>query len=395
MSQSKVTKNSNNNSNHKAKKKNTKYFVVKIPKFLADEWWDNNKYPVGSGTNQHTLLGRMYDMNDKKNKSSNNNNDKLASLNVVVNPTNYMRHQKELYESIPLEFRLKQRPPKRRRNTKHGEVVDAGADSLLIFNDKPEFGENDDVEVLNPNIKSNNILDKYCRGHILKVNNDRTYNIRLNSDHNSVLLTNIHKRYIRLKKYNEKQDICKKKSKTQFEFDLQPIPNREYFEFIKKRKNKQTKKIVKVVPAGKMDETKKSLEKVKKTIYSTTIQKNSDGYTYQDRKTKSKSSSIDTKPKKRKEKAVRKEKEYYKNVLFNVFDKYRRTKMTQNEITKYSNEKWAFIKDVVVLYCNQKGKENNSRVWELKDEFKIAGDYDNDAKIDSFEPPKKKRRLND
>lgn len=79
------------------------------------------------------------------------------------------------------------------------------------------------------------------------------------------------------------------------------------------------------------------------------------------------------KRKMKKMKAVRKDIEDYKNMIFAAFET--KSVLTQIEIVRRCNgEKWAFLRPAVHIICDLHDRGANGRSWILKAEFRLNTD---------------------
>ena len=144
----------------KRKKEKSKYWLVKIPTWIAEEWFNDKKYQSGA------RLGDLYILPSKDGKGK-----KEMKLEITAPPpqriTNSNHNTSDLHDKnnplkafqdipIPSSLKMDERDKRTRINVKHGELKTLGQDKLLVFHDKPTFPVGSKVEALDNSRNSHN-----------------------------------------------------------------------------------------------------------------------------------------------------------------------------------------------------------------------------------------------
>ena len=365
-------------------KTNKVYMVVRLPKWLNDEWWnDNNGQPKHLPNSE---LGKIYLIP----KNNNNNNNKIHSTNfddfkVRMNINTYKKSKNSDELNIPTKFEFKKRGTRNRMNVKHGELKKFDKNQLLIFTDKPAFAIEQEIEGLDTQYINNNKNKRsrkakyesifnnkqFRKGKITHINNDRTYTIEFDNGHER---RNVPETDIRTLNRNDpksiKQDKCKKKAMATVEFDILPIKTKEYFKYFAQKTKAMT---------FKPKHNKGVTVTKKENIYDLSMEERDKIATQQKLEKKKREMLLQTKTKNnrsnnpnKKVKNVRKSEAFYKNAIFAAFEN--KTALNKREIEKATQEPWNFLKPIIKLLCEYHKRDEDGIKWKLKDEYRLATD---------------------
>jgi len=293
---------------------------------------------------------------------------------------------------IPTQFKMEQRPQRKRTNVKHGTLTELKDDKLLVFHDKPSFPVGSHVEALDnsrnrhsdiyhhddeeekdkktKNKKKNMSLcaiKGYSKGVIKEINNDRTFTVEFNKTKKRRY--KVPERDIRFEDIQESQraNKCKIWGTVNGEMDMMPIWTKEYKQFLTLRSmqkfSQHTMKIKhKVNKFGESEEVRqKEAERIIR------LNKNMDA-----KNVRSHKAGTTTKKKKR-IKNVRKDDKIYENMIFAAFEK--ESLLNQKEIETKTNEPWNFLRPIVQKLCDRHNNTSKGgRTWVLKPEYRLATD---------------------
>eukprot|EP00486_Rosalina_sp_Unknown_P002568 CAMPEP_0201568002 /NCGR_PEP_ID=MMETSP0190_2-20130828/8817_1 /ASSEMBLY_ACC=CAM_ASM_000263 /TAXON_ID=37353 /ORGANISM="Rosalina sp." /LENGTH=440 /DNA_ID=CAMNT_0047988641 /DNA_START=13 /DNA_END=1335 /DNA_ORIENTATION=+ len=404
----------------KRKKEKSNYWLVKIPTWVADEWFNDKKYQPGARLAELYIIPKGN--GDKKDMKleitrpppSMNNNAMKTNNYSSMNESSFRNNPLKQFENIPIpsQFKVDERDKRYRVNVKHGELQKLDPDKLLVFHDKPAFpvgskvealdnsrnshnrssfgsdndeddeNEDDDIKMKDKNGKNKNKNKKnkndnstlatikgYAKGSIKEINNDRTFTVEFNKTKKQRY--QVPERDIRFIDPQEanKANKCKIQGVVTGEMDVQPQWTKQYKDYLQIRAMKisaqNTMKLKKRVDQYAQDKKKREEMAAKRIAR----QKQSDK---SNAKRHSKGRTDGTKKNKR-VKAVRKDAEQYENMIFAAFEKD--SVLTQKEIEQRCNgETWRFLKPVVDKICNMHGRGQTGRSWVLKPEFRLATD---------------------
>lgn len=236
----------------KKKRKKSTYWLVKIPRWLGDEWFNDNKYQPGTQLGQFCAVPRDDTNTDELDIKLQISNPP-SPINPKTQTSNSSVKQLE-YIPIPSHFRMDEREKRHRINVKHGELQKLGADKLLLFHDKPSFpigskveafdasrldqnhndtDEEDDDIIMNK--KSTNTFNGYAKGVIKGINNDRTYTVEFDESHQQRY--QVPEKDIRFidAQQAKKANKCKLQGIIKSEMDVQPEWNKRYQDYLQKR----------------------------------------------------------------------------------------------------------------------------------------------------------------
>ncbi len=157
--------------------------MVRIPRWLSDEWEDNEKYPGGSLVaavhlqeegGEQTL--QVHPPPKRRQKTT----PHILSTSLSTSTSSMTADGKKKENPappIPKSFKITQKPARKRLAVKHGELEEKSEiDKLVVFTEKPPFLVNHEVEAMH---------DKNCkmeRGTVVHVTNDRKYTVQFAKD---------------------------------------------------------------------------------------------------------------------------------------------------------------------------------------------------------------------
>eukprot|EP00484_Ammonia_sp_Unknown_P020131 CAMPEP_0197035266 /NCGR_PEP_ID=MMETSP1384-20130603/13123_1 /TAXON_ID=29189 /ORGANISM="Ammonia sp." /LENGTH=435 /DNA_ID=CAMNT_0042465311 /DNA_START=22 /DNA_END=1329 /DNA_ORIENTATION=+ len=400
----------------KRKKDNPKYWLVKVPTWVAEEWFNDKKYPRMARVAELYVLPPTEDgkreMKLEITRSQhmlNSSGNLHAQQHSHLHGNSLNNNPLKQFEDIPIPTQLKmeERPKRNRVNVKHGELKVLGQDKLLLFQDKPAFmvgsrvealddsnqhhissdlddDEDDDLQMKdknsgNKNSKTKKGADKdskgtltaikgYRRGVIKEINDDRTFTVEF--DKTKKIRYTVPERDIRFLDETEKlkANKCKVQAVISSEMDISPQWTPQYKEFLQLRAMKKS-----------VQNTMKIKEKV--DIYSLDQQKRN---AIADQRVKANKEALNAAKrgkgsgdgaKKKRVKNVRKDEQQYENMIFAAFEKD--GVLTQKEIAQRCfHESWNFLRPVVQKLCDlhSNSAKSGGRSWILKPQYRLASD---------------------
>jgi len=390
----------------KRKKDKNQFWLVKVPVWVAEEWFDDRKYPNGS------QLGELYVMPDDTNKTK----KKSMKLEVtrphpmtstpnphsggLLDPSGNNKFESSLKQfdvPIPTQFKMEQRKDRERVNVKHGELKVMGKDRLLVFHDKAAFpvgskvealdnsrnngiamdsdDEDDDVDMNSKGAKGQNgkngkksslssTIKGYAKGEIKEINDDRTFTVEFTKTKKQRY--NVPERDIRFQDPSEalRANRCKILSIVNAEIDVSPVWTPQYKEYLQIRSMKksfqhtmQLKRKENIFKQTREERERAAAKEVEKNKMDDAV----------NAKSKNKSN-----VKKKRVKKVRKDDKLYENMIFAAFEKD--SCLNQADFERKTGEPWNFLRPVVVRLCDRIKSAEKGRGFVLKDEFRLATD---------------------
>lgn len=275
----------------KRKKDKNQFWLVKVPVWVAEEWFDERKYPNGS------QLGELYVTPNETDKSKRSmklevtrpprpittsaTNQHPNGGGLLGDPSGNSKFQSTLKQfdvPIPTQFKMEERKPRERVNVKHGELKVMGKDRLLVFHDKPAFpvgskvealdnsrnngmafdseDDNDDDVDMNSNANgaksgngkngknSKNALSStikgYAKGEIKEINDDRTFTVEFTKTKKQRY--KCPERDIRFQDPSEaaRANRCKIWGMVNSEIDVSPVWTPQYRQYLQIRSMKKS-----------------------------------------------------------------------------------------------------------------------------------------------------------
>ena len=132
----------------KKKRKRGNFWLVKVPVWVAEQWFDDTKYPNGSRLGELYVSPDAADPNKKSMKLELTQPLKRSKTNNNHNYNNYSMADDSSFNKtvdqfkdipIPPVFKMEQRESRNRVNVKHGSLKVLGKDQLLVFHDVISF----------------------------------------------------------------------------------------------------------------------------------------------------------------------------------------------------------------------------------------------------------------
>eukprot|EP01083_Nonionella_stella_P010240 29243_1 len=381
----------------KRKKGKSNFWLVKIPNWLHDEWFDDTKYPNCS------RLGELYVIPDQKDSSK-----KTMKLEVTrphpQNPSKSSLHDRnhhrnnplKQFENIPIptHFKMEQREARHRVNVMHGELKVTGQDKLLVFHDKPPFpvgshvealdnsrntnshmmrdqDEDDDIKMSSKKKKAKNLsmsaMKGYAKGEVKEINDDRSFTVQFSKT--KKVRYKVPERDIRFENPQEAQraNKCKIWGMVNGEMDVTPQWTPQYSKFLQLRSMKKAFQHTMQIKERKNIFAQSKDERERDAMKKISANKTTDRKHVKSNKNKT------NVEKKKRVKNVRKEEKVYENLIFAAFEKD--SMLNQKDIELKTSEPWNFLRPIVQKLCNRhQNAAKSGRSWVLKPEFRLATD---------------------
>lgn len=248
------------------KKKRKRYHLIKVPNWVANEWFgDNSKHVNGA------RVGELYVTTSEDKKKTTMKLELTQPLKQTQshnnNSNNYVAPSPmDKWNDIPIpsSFKMEQRQSRNRVNVKHGSLTQLGKDKLLIFHDRPPFpigsevealdnsrntnmdNEDDDIaqsKLANKSKKRKNVsssIKGYAKGVIKEINDNRTFTVEFSKSKKQRY--NVPERDIRFADLQncQRANKCKLLGQVIAEIDVTPEWTPQYKEFLALRSMKKS-----------------------------------------------------------------------------------------------------------------------------------------------------------
>lgn len=350
------------------KKGGKKYYLVKVPKFIAQSWWDPQKYPP------HSNLGTLQYMGAKKMKGGQTEKAHMK-LTVNVNDPHYPGKPRmnatpnggmvEAPLKIPSELNVSEKKSRTVSRFKHDRYQDKEEVKLLVFSEKtlPALNKPLQVKTRNGDLENATVLNIYEQGgkQLCEVKYDDGAAAG-GQKHESVTERDVE---IERVEWNRK---CKLIRYVDRHLEATPVMGAEYRKFLKNRFRAETTRsnvqiqsresifdINDSTVAGKkrrrdLVERKLEIERKKQRI-------------------------INEGPKL---KRVRRDADIYRKKIFAAFDK--QPYLTREDLCGWCGDSsgsapWAFIKETVASLCQYHNVGEHQKTFSLKDDYKLDTDH--------------------
>jgi len=299
----------------KTKKRKNQYWLVKVPKYVTEEWWSDEKFPKGS------VVGKI-----KITKSfAKSETGEMQLPEMALNIETKSPVDPSITINVPDELKLVQIKDAKRYVLKYGKRILKDSEKKLVFTDRPMFPEGSIVDAVHSNSQS------YKRGTIISANHDsRTFNVRFD---NGEIQNSLPPSKINAKELPPKVDKCKMEGLVSNSFSAQTIFNEKYKKFLLERKKQSLlRKNTKLKRKTNIFEQGDRRVKIRKLL------------------NEQKKRNAKQKTTKMKIRNVRKPDAMYEQLICTAFDK--KPYLTKRELENLTQEPYHFLKKVLQKMCN-------------------------------------------
>jgi len=317
----------------KHKKRKKQHWLVKVPKYVTKEWWNDEKFPKGS------LVGKIKITKSFAKSETGEMRLPEMALNIItkspVDPS--------IIINVPDELKLVQIKDAKRYVLKYGKRILRDPEKKLVFTDRPMFPEGSIVEAVHSSSQS------YKKGTIISANYDtRTFNVRFDTGE---IQNSLPPSKINAKELPPKVDKCKLEGLVSNSFSAQTMFNEKYKKFLLQRKKQSlVRKNTKLRRQTNIFEQRDRQVKIRKLLNE-----------------QKKRNAKQQKPTHSKIRNVRKPDSVYEQLICTAFDK--KPYLTKRELESITGEPYHFLKKVLQRMCNyHQGGEYNLH-YSLRQDF--------------------------
>jgi len=314
----------------KSKASASKWVLLKIPSWLAQEWWDDSKYTEGSTLG--FLEGGLAKIENLEKQLP--QDTKIEESRLIVDKGAQIKLE------CPSRLHAKRRERSVRTTFKHGRyTTNETKKTNLIFEANLQFGKGSTV------LAAPNFDDTWQEGIVQGVNADGKVRVKFGNGK----VVDRAKDQLRLpEKAREKAQECKLTGLVDSHIHIAPEMNTDYARWLQRKNKKRGVKRARTehkTTGGRMDRIHKYISSV----------------------------SVHNQPKKRKRgpKRVKEKDEIYRNMILHVFDSHRH--LEKQRILDLTEEPWTFLSKHVMELCDriQDGGEFHNH-YQLKEEYRVG-----------------------
>jgi len=316
----------------KPKKRKNQYWLVKVPKYVTEWWWNDEKFPKGS------VVGKI-----KITKSfAKSDTGEMQLPEMALNIKRVSPVDPSITINIPDELKLVQIKDAKRYMLKYGKRILKDPEKKLVFTDRPMFPEGAIVNAVHSNSQS------YKKGTIISANHDtRTFNVRFDTGE---IQNSLPPSKINAKELPPKVDKCKLEGLVSNSFSGQTIYNEQYKKFLLARQTKSLiRKNTKFRKQTNIFEQRDRQVKIRKLLNE-----------QKKRNAKQNTSTV-------KIRNVRKPDSVYEQLICTAFDK--KPHLTKRELENLTREPYHFLKKVLQRMCNYHQGGPYNLHYSLRDDF--------------------------
>lgn len=307
------------------KSKGSTWVLVKVPKWVADEWFDDSKY--ANETTLGYLTGELANLQDLKRLEQ----TKIGNSHLIIE-----KGPGQLDIQIPNKLNVRKLKKNEKALYKHGRYMDQGTakTSSLIFESTEEFTIGHTVKASTQNLREN-----WTEGKVIEqLDGDK---VKIELLNGTVIIRP--KDHTRLtEESQQKAAKCKPIGIIECNMQMQPIMDGQYAKWVasklKRGKRRHTEaqktrtlseKIIHRMKRRKIVEAKKTVKKHR----------------------------------------VRHEESQYREMILKAFDNS--PFLDTKTLVNLTGQPWAFLRPVVIKMCNLIQGGQFKRHYRLKDEYRV------------------------